>query len=267
MPLESRAKLLGPARLGVSSQRIMPLRLEARVGAEERARGRRAQPTFPPVEHAPPSSGTALPFRLRWLLVLIGAGLAVRSLGLGAVAYWRLHVAATQFGNYAACMAGPAGPELLRARPSEFWQLVRRRIVAAGTDARPFAPCVPALVAFAGSERRAAHEAKAADFREYAPLRGEAKSALELGDLRVTSERLDELSAAAWPFTPKDLDALIRPERTAKVAPHPMQPAKPARGRGLPAAELGYSAQRATGASQLLVAGQGANARAFRSDD
>jgi hypothetical protein len=204
---------------------------------------------------------------LRWLFVLVGAGLAVRSLGLGAVAYWRLHAAATQFGNYAACMAGPTGPELLRDRPSEFWQLVRRRIVASSVDARPFAPCVPALTAFAGSERRAAHEARAADFREYAPLRGEAKATLELADLEVTSARLGELSAAAWPFRPKDLDALIRPERTAKLAAHPVQPAKPARGRGLPAAELGYSALRATGSDYLLVAGQGANASAYRSGD
>jgi hypothetical protein len=266
MPLGSRDKIIGSARLGVSSQRHGALRLEPRATGEERARARGAQPTFPPVEKAGPSTGPALPFRLRWLFVLIGAGLAARSLGLGAVAYWRLHAAGTQFGNYAACMAGPTGPELLRDRPAEFWQLVRRRIVAASPEARPFAPCVPALTAFVGSERRAAHEAKAGDFREYAPLR-EAKPALELADLEVTSAPLGELSKAAWPFTPKDLDALIRPERTAKVAAHPVQPAKPARGRGLPATELGYSALGAAGSSYLLVAGQGANASAHRSDD
>jgi hypothetical protein len=267
MPLESRDKILGSARLGVPSRRHVALRLEPRRAGEERARARRAQPTFPPVEHSEPSTGPALPFRLRWLFVLIGAGLAARSLGLGAVAYWRLHATATQFGNYAACMVGPTGPELLRDRPSEFWQLVRRRIVAASPEARPFAPCVPALTAFAGSERRAAHEAKAGDFREYAPLRSEGRPALELGDLEVTSAPLRELSTAAWPFTPKNLDALVRPERTAKVAAHPVQPAKPARGRGLPAAELGYSALGAAGSSYLLVAGQGANASAHRSDD
>lgn len=267
MSLASRASRIGSARLGVPSQRSAAPRLEPRASAEERIRARRAQPTFPPVEQAEPSTGPALPFRLRWLFVLIGAGLALRTLGLGAVAFWRLHAAAAQLGNYAACMAGPTGPELLRKRPSEFWQLVRRRVVAASADARPFAPCVPALTAFAGSERRAAHEAKAADFRDYAALRSDAKPAFELGDLLVTSARLDELGAAAWPFTPKDLDGLVRPERTAKVAAHPVQPAKPARGRGLPAAELGYSALRASGSSHLLVAGQGANASAYRSDD
>lgn len=267
MPLEHRAKVLASARLGVPSQRHATLRLETRTSGEERARARRAQPTFPPVERAEPSTGPTLPFRLRWLFVLIGAGLGARSLGLGAVAYWRLHAEATQFGNYAACMAGPTGPALLRDRPSEFWQLVRRRIVAASPEARPFAPCVPALTAFAGSERRAAHEAKAGDFREHAPLRSEAKTTLELADLEVTGARLGELSKAAWPFTPKDVDALILPERTAKVAAHPVQPAKPARGRGLPAAELGYSALAATGSTVLLVAGHGANASAHRSDD
>jgi len=265
MPLESRAPRFAPARLSASSQWRAAQRLETPSVAEERSR--RAQPTFPPVERPEASSGPALPFRLRWLLVLLGAGLAVRSLGLGAVAYWRLHAAATQFGNYAGCMAGPTGPELLRDRPSEFWQLVRRRLIASSPEARPFAACVPALTAFAGAERRSAHEAKAADFREYASLRGEAKPPLGIADLSVTSARLGELSAAAWPFTPANLDGLIRPERAAKVAPHPVQPSKPVRGRGLPAAELGYSALRATGASLLLVAGQGANASAHRSDD
>jgi hypothetical protein len=267
MPLESLSSRSGATRSGLSSQRRVASRLEPRAKAEERARARRAQPTFPPVEQAQPGAGPALPFRLRWLFVWIGAGLVVRSLGLSAIAYWRLHAAATQFGNYAACMVGPTGPELLRDRPAEFWRLVRRRIVAASPEARPFAPCIPALTAFAGSERRAAHEAKAAEFREHAPLRSEAKPALGLADLEVTSARLDELLAAAWPFTPKDRDALILPERIAKVAVHPLQPAKPARGRGLPAAELGYSALRASGSSYLLVAGQGANASAHRSDD
>ncbi|HTV17019.1 MAG TPA: hypothetical protein VMG12_00070 [Polyangiaceae bacterium] len=267
MPLESRLSGVGSARFGVSSQRRAARSLDPHPVADERPRARRAQPTFPPVEQPEPSRVPTLPFRLRWVFVMIGAGLALRSVGLGAVAYWRLHTAATQFGNYAACMVGPTGPELLRDRPNEFWLLARRRLVASAVDARPFAPCVPALGAYAGSERRAAHEAKAADFREYAALRGETKPSFALADLEVTSARLGELSAAAWPFTPADLDALIRPERTAKVAPHPVQPAKPARGKGLPAAELGYSGLRASGSSYLLVAGQGANASAHRSDD
>lgn len=275
MPLEPRVSHPASARFGAPSPRRAGLRLDWSVAGEggglrggaERLRARRMPPAFPPVERPEASSGPALPFRLRWLFVLVGAGLAMRSLGLGAVAYWRLHAAATEFGNYAACMAGPTGPELLRERPSEFWQLVRRRLVASSAEAKPFAACVPALTGFAGDERRSAHEARASEFREYASLRGDAKAALGVADLTVTSARLGELAAAAWPFTPASLAGLTRPARTAKVAPHPVQPAQPARGRGLPAAELGYSALRASGSSLLLVAGQGANARAYRSDD
>lgn len=268
MPLESRAARFGSARFDVSSHRRAVWRVEPRATGDERPPLRGAQSTLSPVErHVSASTGPALPFRLRWIVLALGAGLALRSLGLGAVAYWRLHTAATQFGNYAACMVGPTGPGLLRDRPSEFWQLARRRIVASSPEARPFAACVPALTAFAGNARRSAHEAKAAAFRDHAPLRRDSKPTLGIADLEVTSARLSDLSAAAWPFAPKDLDALIRPERTAKIAAHPVQPAKPARGRGLPAAELGYSALRATGSGYLLVAGQGANATAHRSDD
>lgn len=267
MPLESRVSDLASARFGASPQwRRAGQRLEPASVRSPRPSSR-APASIAPVERPAARRAPALPFRLRWVFVLVGAGLALRSLGLGAVAYWRLHATATQFANYAACMVGPTGPALLLRRPSEFWQLVRRRLVASSADARPFAACVPALTAFAGPERRAAHEAKAADFREYAPLRRDAKPPRGLADLSVTAARLDELSAAAWPFSPVSLDGLVRPERTAKVAAHPVQPPKPARGRGLPAMELGYSALRATSSSLLLVAGQGANASAHRSDD
>ena len=223
--------------------------------------------TIPPVEQSLPSARPAFPFRLRYLVLLVGAGLGLRSFGERALAYWQLHATAAPLANYAACMVGPTGPQLLRARPTEFWRLARRRIVESAPEARPFAACVPALRAFAGDGRRAAHEAKAGNFREHAALRGDAKTTLALADLEVSAARLEELRVAAWPFAPANLDELVRPERNAKAAPHPADPPRPGRARGLPAAELGYSSVRISGSSHVLVAGQGANVSAHRSDD
>src|SRR5690606_19908064 len=98
MPLESRAARSGSMRLGPSSQRRsppVPRRTEPRALDAERPSARRASATFPPVEVREPSSGPALPFRLRWLLLLVGAGLCLRAMGLRAVAYWQLHATAT----------------------------------------------------------------------------------------------------------------------------------------------------------------------------
>jgi hypothetical protein len=167
-------------------------------------------------------------------------------------------------------MAGPTGPELLAQRQDEFRRLVRRRLVAARPDTKPFAPCVPALDAYTGAvrdARRAAHEAKAGDYEEYGALPGEGRPTMSVTALAVDDGRLRQLHEAAWPFAPRELGPLLLPERSAKVAPHPAEPPRPARGRGLPAFELGYSASRQLGHEELLFAGQGANASAHRSGD
>jgi hypothetical protein len=217
-----------------------------------------------------PSIGPVLPIRLRYVALLIAAGLSMRSLGARGLAFWQLHGAASDFANYAACMAGPTGPELLGPRPEDFSRLVRRRLVASRPDSKPFAPCLPALDGYtrgARDARRAAHEAKAGDYEEYGALPGEGRASLSLGTLAVDDSRLRELRDAAWPFAPAELGPLLRPERSAKVAPHPAEPPRPARGSGLPPFELGYSASTRAGRSELLIAGQGANASAYRSDD
>lgn len=234
---------------------------------EVRVVTRRSPTAFPPVVHSVPNPRPVLPVRLRYVVLLIAAGLSMRSLGLRALAYWQLHEAGAQLGNYAACMVGPTGPQLLRERPTDFWKLVRRRVVAAAADARPFAPCVPALRAFAGEARRPAHEARASEFAEHALLRRNAKPRYAVGDLTIGAERLETLEAAAWPFAPASMNTVIRPERRASVAPHPPEPPEPAAGRGLPAVDLGYSALKIVGSSHALVTGQGANVAAYRSDD
>lgn len=264
MPLDKRAAARVQTRSGVlpnvPRSTIVPAR-QVQVVA------RRSAAAFPPVVHTVPSSRPVLPVRLRYVVLLIAAGLSIRSLGFRALAYWQLHEAAAQLGNYAACMVGPTGPKLLREQPTDFWKLVRRRIVAAASDSRPFAPCLPALRAFAGDARRPAHEARASEFVEHAPLRRVAKPRFQVSDLTIGAERLVALQAEAWPFAPSSMDELVRPERRATVAPHPVDPPRPVRGRGLPPSELGYSALRITGSSHALVTGQGANVAAYRSDD
>jgi hypothetical protein len=268
MPLASRVAPSVSPRLGAPLTLTERNRSSARNLREQLPGVLRPQATVPPVERVTPTAAPpAFPVRLRYIVLLIAAGFAVRSFGLRAVAYWQLHTTTAAVANYAACMAGPSGPQLIHDRPEEFGRLLRRRVVGSAADARPFAACVPSLVAFAGGERRAVHEARAIDFQEYGALRGVPKPSLSMADLSVSTARLTELKAAAWPFAPADLDELLRPERTAKAAPHPAPPPLPALGRGLPSRELGYSSVRASGASYLLVAGQGANLSAHRSDD
>lgn len=231
---------------------------------------RRLGPFPPVVSSSVSSTGPVLPIRLRYVALLLAAGLSARSLGGRALAFWQLHGAASDLANYAACMAGPTGPELIARQPGEFWRLVRRRLVAARPDSKPFAACVPALDAYTGGlrdVRRAAHEAKAGDFQEYGALPGEGKPVTLVSALTVDTARLLELHERAWPFAPADVAALTKAERSAKVAPHPAEPPRPARGRGLPPFELGYSAAHESGHAELLLSGQGANASAYRADD
>jgi len=268
MPFEPRGPLRASRRL-VPDVQGEPSHKPPHSRAARAVSARRLTP-FPPVVSPVPSRGPVLPIRLRYVVLLVAAGLSLRSLGGRALAFWQLHGAASDFANYAACMAGPTGPELLGQGSDGFSRLVRRRLVASRPDAKPFAPCVPALDAYtrgARDARRAAHETKAGDYEEYGALPGEGRPMTSVAALAVDVSRLRELHEAAWPFAPADLGPLLRPERSAKVAPHPAEPARPARGRGLPPFELGYSASRQLGHGELLFAGQGANSSAHRSDD
>jgi hypothetical protein len=199
--------------------------------------------------------------------------MGVVALGLNSLiprllAYWQLHGAATGFANYALCMVGPTGPVLLKDRPGEFWRLVRRRLVAAPAEARPFAACSPLLEAFPeAAQRLPVHQARAEEFREYATLRSTSRASLSLGDLQVTSARLEELADAARPFAAADYAELVVASRTARGAPHPVELPKPTEGHGLPALTHGYSASSTSDGGYLLVSGVGDNLRAFHSVD
>ena len=220
------------------------------------------EPTLPPRPRE-----LMLPVRLRLLLVLLSLGLCGRWFVPRALAYWQLHNAATAVADYALCMVGSAGPELLWQRPAEFWRLVRRRLVASPADTRPFAACLPSSDAFPDApERRRFHQARARDFSEYAnPATSEAAFSLE--DLKVSAQRIDEFARAARPLLSKDPRELLHPSARARSAPLLFELPLPALGRGLPAADLGYAAVKQLGSGYLLATGRDANLAAYWSRD
>jgi hypothetical protein len=220
------------------------------------------EPTLPPQPRE-----LTLPVRLRLLLVLLSLGLCGRWFVPRALAYWQLHNAATAVADYAVCMVGSAGPELLWQRPSEFWRLVRRRLVASPADARPFAACLPTTDAFPDApERRRFHQARARDFAEYASP-ATSQAAFSLGDLEVSAQCIDDLARAARPLLSKDPRELMQPSLRARSAPLLFELPLPVLGRGLPAADLGYAAVKQLGAGYLLATGRDANLAAYWSRD
>lgn len=259
MPLESRAPVRGSQRPGVR----LPVH------------ARDALPTVRRLVHAPqpglpevPFKRFSLPLRLRHLVWLSALALGAQSIVPRAVAYWQLHDVAAQVANYALCMAGPTGADLLRERPSGFWQLVRRRLIASPPEGRPFAQCVPALQAFSKARITSRHHlAQAQDFREYAALGSGKEPELSLADMGVTTEPLDTLMRAAWPLARHGYADMMRSERNALAVTHPSELPRPAEGRGLPPAQLGYATLSGPAGEYLLVAGRGANVDAYRSRD
>ncbi|MEO8178849.1 MAG: sialidase family protein [Deltaproteobacteria bacterium] len=254
MPLALRVPMRGSRQMGVRlpGGRALPL---VRPAASP-------EPTLPPRPRE-----LMLPVRLRLLLVLLSLSLCGRWFVPRALAYWRLHNAATAVADYALCMVGSAGPELLWQRPTEFWRLVRRRLVASPADTRPFAACLPTTDAFPDApERRRFHQARARDFAEYAsPATSEA--AFSLADLEVSAQCIDDLARAARPLLSKDPLELMHPSLRARSAPLLFELPLPALGRGLPAADLGYAAVKQLGSGYLLATGRDANLAAYWSRD
>lgn len=256
MPLELRAPVRGSRHAGVR----LPLACEADPLLLERLRRPRARAPVVPVE------GRVRAGKLRHVLLGGAVVTSLAALAPRALAYFRLYEAATDFANYAVCMAGPAGPTALRQKPAEFWRLVRRRLLAASPESRPFAACAPLVGGLSeGAVRRAPHEAQAQDFREYGA--GAQRSRLTIDDLRVSAEELDQLALASWPFTPPSRDEIVRPSRNARAAAHPSELPQPAGGRGLPNVDLGHGTVASANDDLLLVAGRDANLMAYASRD
>ncbi len=131
-------------------------------------------------------------------------------------------------------MAGPTGPDALRDDAAEFQRLIRRRLLAAAPDETPFARCAKSareIVPEPLVERT--HLARARSFAEYGVDALDTASA-RLSDLKVGTQPLVARTRDAWPFVSGSTARLIRPSFGAREAIHPLPPARPLLGRGLP---------------------------------
>ncbi len=211
--------------------------------------------------------------RIRSVLLIVGLiGLALW-MHPRALAAWQLHSAASALADYGLCMVGPTGPALLRDNPTEFKGLVRRRLVSAAANERPFADCAKPAKEITGSvEIERAHRAVAWSFVEYGGAASDraakgSRAEMRIDDLQVSTRPVAELSKKAWPFARGGYTKLIRPSLSAKEAVHPVELPKPSVGRGLPSWRAWYRATSVTDKSQLLAIGAGANLSVFRTSD
>lgn len=248
-----------------------PLRATRGNGARLPGRGSpraKAPDSASPVALAATQRAAHLPVRLRLVLALLVAGLGVGWFVPRASAYWHLHDAATRLSDYAVCMVGSGGPELLWERPRDFWGLTRRRLISSPPDARPFAACAAAAEAVGDARGlEPAYQAKAADFVEYQTTQA-STAAFALDDLLVSTDHFATLAEDAWPLLTKSPRQLLRPSLRARSAPAvSLALPAPGAGRGLPAADLGYAAVKPLEDGYLLATGRDANLTAYWSRD
>jgi hypothetical protein len=166
------------------------------------------------------------------VLAVLLASLAVVWVVPRARAAWQTHELGATFGDYAVCMAGPSGAQLLRDDLAGFRRLARRRIVSAAPGESPFARCAAGARAITGSEQVfLAHRLPAARFVEHG---ADPSASSSIDQLSLGLEPLRTSVRAAWPFVKGNYTALIRPSLSAREAVHPVAPPDPGLGRGLP---------------------------------
>jgi len=214
---------------------------------------------------APAASTVAFPrppIRIRSVLALGLVAWCLFSLVPRALAGYRVHTLATSVADYAVCMAGPTGPALFRDNPAEFARLVHRRIVAAGSNERPFEKCAKHALAITGSAEVARkHALNAASFSDFG-LNG-IESTLGLS---VTSEPLVSAAHSAWPFV-RGYTALVKPSLGAFEAIHPVGLPRPGVGRGIPGWRGVYRSVKRTPDALWLAFGKGAHLSLLKSTD
>src|SRR5262245_19985406 len=180
----------------------------------------------------PAASTNAPTVRIRTVLLLGVLAFAVWWSLPRVRAAFQLYSAATAFADYALCMVGPTGPELLRDNPHEFWRLARRKLVSSLPEDRPFEASEKSAKSVSDSMKsHDAHQAPAMAFVEWGAESDGTSAVFGLPDLGVGTHRLAELSESAWPFARDGYMALIRPSSYAAEAPHPLEPPRPVVGR------------------------------------
>lgn len=201
--------------------------------------------------------------RLRYVLLVALTGLVVATGYPRAKAAWLLHDQASALANYALCMVGPTGPNVIRDGGGEFHRLLRRRLLSAESDDRPFGAC-KALFEQYFEAKGDAMQQPASAFDEYgAPTGAPAK----LASLVPNVAKLVELSSQAWPFHRKPYLDLVRPSTHAKEAPHPVEFPVPVFGSGLPGDGALYRTAWANGSRVWIAVGHGVNLALYESPD
>lgn len=221
-----------------------------------------------PASVAAPVSGPPL-VRIRTilaigLLVFLGSWLWNRGR-----AAWQLHNQATLHADYALCLIGPLGPELLRSNSADFGVLLRRRVITAPFEAKPFSGCEKFSAQMGlTDDAQKLHALNAGGFSEYfdGATNGEVTSP-SVSTLVLTTKRLDVLADEAWPFVRDGYLRLVEPSTHTREAAHAVQPPLPAIGSGLPDKRHLYRSTWALG-NRIVVALGGAGAsQEFVSDD
>jgi hypothetical protein len=210
------------------------------------------------------------PIRIRTVLLSLLVVGSLWSLYPRALAAWRLYTLAPSVANYALCMAGPTGPSLLRDNPSGFTELVRRRLIGAAADDKPFSSCAKMAREITGTDKtEQAHLASAWHYAEYGVTSNGSRSAPRwtLDDLAVSTRPLADLSRRSWPFVRDGYTQLVKPSSRFNEALHPVALPRPALGRGLPAWRARYRAVKRTPDGFVLAVGAGANLSFYRTND
>jgi hypothetical protein len=209
------------------------------------------------------------PIRLRYVLGLVLAGSTLAWLSPRVRAAWQTHELASAFGDYAVCMAGPSGAQLLRDDLAAFRRLVRRRVVSAAASEAPFARCATVARKITGSEPvERVHRLAAGRFVEHGTAAtATATATANLDQLKLGLEPLRASVRESWPFVRGNYTALIKPSLSAREAVHPVAPPDPGVGRGLPPTSgLVKTAYRAREA-QFVAFGLGDTRALFQSFD
>jgi len=213
------------------------------------------------VEDQPSTDQQRRAFRLRHVLLI---GIIVWGLVWAvprARATLELHDRATAFADYALCLVGPTGPDIVRTRPQEFISLVRRRVVAALPQDVPLSSCFKLAERLGVSyETLKLHQVRAADIAEYHndPTQ---RARYSLEQFELPEQALRDLTEAAWPFARQGYAALMVPSTHAKQAAHPAGAPPFGWGTGLPASAGSYHSAAAFGDTWVVALGSGAHRR------
>ena len=180
-----------------------------------------------------------------------------------AQAAWELHDNATWLADYALCMVGPMGPDLVRDNDPALMDLMRRRLLTSEAHAQPFARCGELARKLSSGRENPALAAEAASFAEFAQPLAETPHSLE--QLAIDRSLLQRNYAAAWPFERRGFMHLIRASSHAKEAAHPVEFPQAGISNGLPGGLSRYRTSWSVLGKDLISVGNGAGFLLFES--